>query len=432
MASFGRLRVRDVVRRALTSARRDLLAGREVPSFEALVDRALALLAQAGTPAYPPVLNATGVLIHTNLGRAPRLSPHLPAYLALEFDLEAGERGERLSPVSERLVRYFGCEAATVVTNNAAALVLLLSAHAAGRSVVVSRGELIEIGGSFRLPEIMAAAGASLLEVGCTNRTHVADYEQALAQEPAALLVVHRSNFNLSGFVAQPPLADLVAVAHRHGVPIWVDQGSGCHLDLAAYGLRRETTVREILATEVDAVLFSADKLLGGPQAGIVMGRSSALEPLRQHPLRRALRPDKGVLLSLAATLDAFLADRTEEVPLYRLLGEPVSRVRARARRLANRLHRSGVAASVTPTRAVLGGGTTPDQTLASWGIAIPGGDEVALRLRRATPAVVARREEGRVLVDLRAIFPEQDRELARAVQAALGGGRVSASAATE
>lgn len=423
VASFGHSLVRNVIRRTLALARLDVRAGRLAPTFETLVERALVLLTEATRPAYPSVLNATGVLIHTNLGRAPRLSPALPAYLALEFDLTSGERGERLSPVSERLVRYFGCEAATVVTNNAAALVLLLAAHASGRPVVVSRGELIEIGGSFRLPDIMVAAGASLLEVGCTNRTHLADYEQALAREPAAFLVVHRSNFHLSGFVTQPSLPDLVAMARQHGIPVWVDQGSGCHLDLSVYGLRHEATAQELLATGADAVLFSADKLLGGPQAGVIVGRARALEPLRRHPLRRALRPDKSALLALAATLDAFLSDRPAEVPLYRLLGEPVNRLRARARRLAGRLGQSGIVASAIPTRAVLGGGTTPDQTLASWGVALAGGDEIASRLRRATPPVVARRDEGRVIVDLRAVFPEHDRELTRTLLTALAGG---------
>ena len=246
--------------------------GSRRPPPPALVAEARALLARREVAAYPEVLNATGVLIHTNLGRAPRLAADVSGYLALEYDLDAGARGERLAPVVGRLTRYFGAEAATVVTNNAAALVLLLAAHAAGREVIVSRGELIEIGGSFRLPEIMAAAGARLVEVGCTNRTRTEDYARAVGGDTAGILVVHRSNFHLEGFVATPELRDLVELAHARGVPLWVDEGSGCHLDLSRYGLRREPTVQEILATGADAVLFSGDKLLAGPQAGVLLG----------------------------------------------------------------------------------------------------------------------------------------------------------------
>lgn len=416
----GRITVREAVRSAIAEARRGVTEGAPVPSLDALVERVRERVMAATSPAYPGVLNATGVLVHTNLGRAPRLVPPLSPYLALEYDLCEGQRGERLAPAVSRLKRYFGCEAATVVTNNAAALVLLLAAHAAGRSVVVSRGELIEIGGSFRLPEIMRAAGATLVEVGCSNRTHLGDYEAACAAGAAAILVVHRSNFHLSGFVATPPLAEVVAAGHRRGVPVWVDQGSGCHLDLAPYGLRREATVSEILATGADAVLFSADKLLGGPQGGIIVGAEETVAPLRRHPLRRALRPDKTALLSLAATLDCYLAGRPHEVPLYRLLAEEPGRLRRRARALARRLRRQGLEAAVVATRAVVGGGATPDQTLASWGVALPGGESAAAALRGAAPPVIARQEEGQIIVDLRAVFPEQDQRLAAAISGAL------------
>jgi L-seryl-tRNA(Ser) seleniumtransferase len=417
----GRPAVRDAARAALAEARRRITAGEAAPSLDELARSAAARLAARGAGAYPAVLNSTGVVIHTNLGRAPSLAPSSPHYVALEYDLAGGGRGERLAPVVERLTRYFGAEAATVVTNNAAALVLLLAAHAAGREVIVSRGELVEIGGSFRLPEVMAAGGARLVEVGCTNRTHLADYQSAVRDATAAILVVHRSNFRLDGFVASPGLGELVALGRRHGVAVWVDEGSGCHLDLAGYGLRREPTVQDLLAAGVDAVMCSGDKLLGGPQAGIIVGTAAAIAPLRRHPLRRALRPDKSALAGLAATLDAYLAERPEEVPLYRLLATPEAELRRRARALAARLRRSGRAARAVPTRAVVGGGTTPDQTLPSWAIELEGEDELASRLRRGDPPVIARVEAGRVLVDLRAVFPEQDGELARAVAAALG-----------
>ena len=412
--------VRQAVRDVLAAARARAAAGGPVPALAVLAGEAAALLERRAAGAYPGVLNGTGVLIHTNLGRAPRLAVAATGYLALEYDLAAGDRGERLAPVTERLTRYFGAEAATVVTNNAAALVLMLAAHAAGRDVIVSRGELIEIGGAFRLPEIMAASGARLVEVGCTNRTHAADFAAAVGDDTAAILVVHRSNFALEGFVATPALADLAEVARRRGVPVWVDQGSGCHLDLQRYGLRHEETVREILAAGADAVLFSGDKLLGGPQAGVVVGSAAAIGPTRRHPLRRALRPDKDTLAVLAATLDAYLAERPEEVPLYRLLAMPESALRGRARRLAKRLRAGGVPATVRATSAVLGGGTTPGQTLASWAVVVPGGAATAERLRRAYPPVVGRVEDDLVVIDLRAVFPEQDPLLTAAVLAAL------------
>jgi L-seryl-tRNA(Ser) seleniumtransferase len=419
---YGAATVRAAVRKILAEARRRVAQGEPTPAPPTLVAEAKALLGRREAVGYPEVLNATGVLIHTNLGRAPRLAADVPGYLALEYDLDAGHRGERLAPVVDRLTRYFGAEAATVVTNNAAALVLLLAAHAAGREVIVSRGELIEIGGSFRLPEIMAAAGARLVEVGCTNRTHPEDYARAVGEGTAAILVVHRSNFRLQGFVSTPDLRDLVELAHARGVPLWVDEGSGCHLDLSRYGLRREPTVQEILAAGADAVLFSGDKLLAGPQAGVLLGGRTTIAPLRRHPLRRALRPDKSALVTLATTLDAYLADRPEAVPLYRLLALPEAGLRTRARRLARSLRAAGCPAEPVATRAVLGGGTTPDQTLPSAGVALPGGDATAARLRKATPPVIGRVEEDRVVLDLRALLPDQDRRLLRALVEALRG----------
>lgn len=418
----GAAAVRAAVREALAAARQRLAQGEPAPPPPTLVADTMVLLARREAAAYPEVLNATGVLIHTNLGRAPRVAADASGYLALEYDLDTGARGERLAPVVDRLNRYFGAEAATVVTNNAAALMLLLAAHAAGREVIVSRGELIEIGGSFRLPEIMAASGAHLVEVGCTNRTHPEDYARAVGEGTAAILVVHRSNFHLQGFVATPELRDLVKLGHARGVPVWVDEGSGCHLDLARYGLRPEPTVQEILAAGADAVVFSGDKLLAGPQAGVLLGNNSTITPLRRHPLRRALRPDKSALVALAATLDAYLAGRPEAVPLYRLLALPEAGLRARARRLTRRLREAGLPAEAAATRAVLGGGTTPDQTLPSWGVALPGGDVTAARLRKATPAVIGRVEDDKVVLDLRAVLPEQDRRLLHALLAALRG----------
>lgn len=427
----GAVGVRAAARQAVAMARQDLAAGLPAPALVDLVARALLALEERARPAYPPVVNATGVLIHTNLGRAPQLPAQAEGYLGLETDLETGERGERLAPVMDRLTRYFGCEAATVVTNNAAALVLLLAARAAGRQVVVSRGELVEIGGAFRLPEIMAAAGARLVEVGCTNRTRTADYASAITPETAALLVVHRSNFHMLGFVSSPDLGELVSLGRERGVAVWVDQGSGCHLDLGAWGLRHEPTVSEILAVGPEIVLFSGDKLLGGPQAGLLVGRHDGIEPLRRHPLRRALRPDKSALAALAATLDAYLAERPEDVPLYRLLGVGEAELERRARRLTAHLRRAAVTASPVSTRSLVGGGTTPDQTLPSWGLRLAGGHDLARRLREQRIPVIGRLEEDHVILDLRAVFAEQDAQLQVAVVSAVAGesSRVSTSA---
>ena len=421
-ACYGAAVARQAARDVLAAVRARVAHGDPVPALEALTSEVRSLLERRAAVAYPEVLNATGVLIHTNLGRSPQLAVSAPGYVALEYDLTSGERGERLTPVTARLVRYFGGESATVVTNNAAALVLLLAAHAAGREVIVSRGELIEIGGAFRLPDIMAASGARLVEVGCTNRTHPDDFARAIGDNTASILVVHRSNFALAGFVATPELKDLVDLGRRRGTPVWVDQGSGCHLDLTRYDLRHETTVQQILADGVDAVLFSGDKLLGGPQAGIVVGTHSAIAGMRHHPLRRAVRPDKNSLAVLAATLDAYLAGRPEEIPLYRLLAAPASTIRSRARRIARRLQLDRIEAGFRPSRAVIGGGTTPDQTVPSWAVTIPGGEDAADRLRRARPAVIGRVEEDLVVLDLKAIFAEQDAMLARSVATALAG----------
>lgn len=411
---FGRATVRDAVRRALDEARGIVDEGGRVPDLEAIVASSLAVLGRLTAAAYPEVINATGVLIHTNLGRAPAMPPPAAAYLALEFNLEDGERGERLAPTVERLQRYFGAEAATVVTNNAAALFLLLAGHAAGREVIVSRGELIEIGGSFRLPELMRAAGTRLVEVGCTNRTHADDYEGAIGPDTAAILAVHRSNFHMEGFVSTPELALLAEVAHRNSLPFWVDQGSGCHLPLERFGLKHEATVQEVLGSGADAVLFSGDKLLGAAQAGILLGTEPTLAPLKRHPLRRALRPDRNALRILAATLDAYLAGATTEIPLYGLLAVPEGQLKRRARALARRLDTKAV-----PTRAVIGGGTTPDQTIASWGLLLEGGEAVSGLLRAGHPPVVTRIERDHVVVDLRAVPPEQDRLLLAALAAA-------------
>jgi len=368
---------------------------------------------------YVEVLNATGVLLHTNLGRAPMgtESPKDPAaYLALEYDLESGRRGQRLDPIRRRLAETFGAEAGVMVNNNAAAVLLMLTVHAAGREVIVSRGQLIEIGGSFRLPDVMAASGARMVEVGCTNRTHLRDYAGAIRETTAAILVAHRSNFRIEGFTTQPGIGDLAELAHEHGLPLLVDQGSGAVHDLRRWDLPHEPTVVEILAHGADVVCFSGDKLLGGPQAGIAVGSERWVSPLGRHPLFRALRPDKTALVHMERILAAHHEERLEEIPLYAMLGIPVAALRRRARRLVRRLAQAGVHAETTATEGALGGGTTPGAVVPGWGLSLPGGEAMATALRHARPPVVGRLEGDRVILDLRTVPARQDRALETAI----------------
>jgi L-seryl-tRNA(Ser) seleniumtransferase len=386
---------------------------------EAIEREVLDALRAAGEPAYPALINATGVLLHTNLGRAPLqrdMPPSLKSYLALEYDVIEGHRGQRLEPIAHRIAAVCGADSAVMVNNNAAALFLMLTAHARDREVIVSRGQLIEIGGSFRLPDVMAAAGATLIEVGCTNRTHLKDYASVINERTAAVLVAHQSNFRIIGFTTDPKTSELAELAHAHGLPLFVDQGSGTLHDLRRWGLPHEETVGEILEAGADAVCFSGDKLLGGPQAGLVVGSGDHVAPLASHPLYRALRPDKTALVLMDEVLAAHASGRLEDIPLYAMLGAPLDSLKKRARSIGRRLRSAGVPAHGQATRATLGGGTTPEKTVASYGISVVGGQELADRLRAVSPPVIARIEDDQVVLDLRTVFPDQDRVLADAV----------------
>ena len=402
------------------------VAGQDIDAAsEALEDEVLDSLHSSAASAYPAVINATGVLLHTNLGRAPlprRLPPPLKSYLALEYDVSEGRRGQRLAAMADRIARVCGATSAVMVNNNAAALFLILKAHAEHREVVVSRGQLIEIGGSFRLPDVMAASGSTLVEVGCTNRTHLRDYSAAINERTAAILVAHQSNFRIVGFTTEPTIAELAGLAHAHGLPLFIDQGSGALHDLGRWGLPHEHTVPELLEAGADVVCFSGDKLLGGPQAGLVVGRSEWVEPLAGHPLYRALRPDKTALLTMEETLRAHHSGRLEDIPLYAMLETPLDVLKGRARRLGRRLRAQAVPVRGRATHAVLGGGTTPQETLSSYGLGLAGGQELADRLRAETPPVVARIEDDEVVLDLRTVFPDQDRSLEKALVAAYSG----------
>ena len=394
-------------RGVLARAREEIQAGLDPGD---LVERVREELERSRRPALRRVLNATGVLVHTNLGRAPLAEAALERVVAvgggysnLEYDLAEGVRGSRQHHVAPLLRRLTGAEDSLVVNNNAAAVLLALAALAAGREVVVSRGELIEIGDGFRIPDVLAYSGARLREVGTTNRTRAADYEGAVGPETAVLLRVHQSNFRQVGFTERPRVADLAAIANRHALVLVDDLGSG-----ALGELEGEPSPLSSLAAGAEIVCFSGDKLLGGPQAGIVVGRADLVERLRRHPLQRAVRADKLTLAALEATL-ALSLERPEEVPVLRMLREPEAAVRARAERLAAR-----VGGTVEETAARIGGGALPLAQLQSFACAVE--EELAASLRAHEPPVVALVRDGRTLLDCRTLTEAEAEEVATAV----------------
>jgi L-seryl-tRNA(Ser) seleniumtransferase len=395
-------------RAVLARAREEIRAG-EDPGDLAL--RLRSELASARTPSLRRVLNATGVIVHTNLGRAPlapealaRVNDAARGYSNLELDLAAGERGSRQTHLAPLLRRLTGAEAALVVNNNAAAVLLALAALAEGREVVVSRGELVEIGDGFRIPEVLARSGARLVEVGTTNRTRAADYERAIGADTAVLLRVHQSNFRVVGFTELPRLEDVAAVARRHELPLVDDLGSGVLTEHPG-----EPSARESLAAGADLVCFSGDKLLGGPQAGIVVGRADLVERLRKHPLQRALRADKLTIAALEGTLLLHL-DEPARIPVLRMLGEDAGVVHARAERLAQL-----VGGAVEETVARVGGGALPLAELPSFACAIE--EALAAPLRSGEPPVVGIVRDGRLLLDCRTLADDELDDVAAAVQ---------------
>jgi L-seryl-tRNA(Ser) seleniumtransferase len=330
------------------------------------------------------------------------------SYHTLEFDLESGKRGSRLAYIETLLKRLTGVEAALVVNNNAAALLLCLSALAKRKRVVIARSQLVEIGGGFRIPEVMSQSGAKLVEVGTTNRVHMSDYEQALAESTALMMRAHHSNFKIIGFTAEPELVDMVRLAHSKDVAVLDDLGSGALLDTARYGLAHEPTVQESLAAGADIVCISGDKLLGGPQAGIILGKAALLEKIRKHPLARAVRADKACLAALAATLVHYLKDEAEiEIPVWRMIASPLCQIQARAEKWKQRLGFGEVISG----ESTVGGGSLPEETLPTWLFA-PGGlspTRWMKMLRDSNPPVIARVENGRVVFDPRTVFEDQE-----------------------
>jgi L-seryl-tRNA(Ser) seleniumtransferase len=414
---FPRAVITGEIRRTLEEFRAALRAGRP-PSetVEQAVERRLELLA---APSLRRVINATGVVLHTNLGRAPlpRFEP-LFGYSNLEYDLAAGRRGKRDVHAAGLLERLLG-KPAIAVNNNAAAVYLALRAIADGGEVIVSRGELIEIGDGFRIPEIMAQSGAHLCEVGTTNRTSIADYRAAVNERTRLLLRVHPSNFRIVGFTARPALEELVALGRETHIPVYEDLGSGCVTTLNEIGIA-EPAAAASLRAGADLVSFSGDKLLGGPQAGILAGDAERIARLRRHPMYRALRLDKLILQALETTLRGLLLEHWSEIPVMRMIRQPAAEVRARAERLVSQL--AGARAEIIEGESMVGGGAAPLQPIATWLIAIAADDITALesRLRAASPPVVARIVDGRLILDLRTVFPEEEPELAAALLAAL------------
>ncbi|HVL65387.1 MAG TPA: L-seryl-tRNA(Sec) selenium transferase [Actinomycetota bacterium] len=419
-------------RAAVDEARAAAAAGREI-DHEVIVAAASTRAVAAHRGSLIPVLNATGVLIHTNLGRVPLGDAQLDAvrevaagYSTLEYDLASGGRGSRHAHAEELLRLATGCEAALVANNNAAAVLVVLAALCAGREVVVSRGELVEIGGEFRIPDVLAQSGARLVEVGTTNRTHLADYERAIGPDTAALMKVHPSNYRVVGFAGSVSERDLGRLARGRGVPLVHDLGSG----LVGHGELDWTEDEPALVDSLevaDVVTASGDKLLGGPQAGLILGRSAAIERIARHPLMRAVRPDKMTLAALVTTLRLHLSGRRDEIPLWRAATQPLDDLERRARALAETVGAAGegAKAEVIRTSAVTGGGSLPGRDLESWGVSLAptegGADELAAALRRADPPVIGRIQDDRVVLDLRSVAPEDDTRLRAAVMDALG-----------
>jgi len=369
-------------------------------------------------PTLYPVINATGVIVHTNLGRAPLSEAAAAAindvsagYSNLEYDVASGTRGSRSSHASELLKNITGAEDAMVVNNNASAVLLMLSGLCQGGEVIISRGQLVEIGGGFRVPDVMAQSGAHLVEVGTTNRTHLFDYENAITAETAALMVAHHSNYKIIGFTSEPTIEDLAQVAHLNELPLLFDQGSGALLDVAPFGLDHEVTVIEGLQSGADIVAFSGDKLLGGPQAGILCGRGDLIGTLKRHPLARAMRPDKTCLAALSATLNHYLrGEAVQEIPVWRMISRPEDDLNYEAASWVSRLEQAGIPAQIADGRSRVGGGSLPGSSLPTKLVAIESKDveQLAARLRQAANPVVGRIQDERLLLDPRTLLPGQ------------------------
>lgn len=405
----------EAARAAIERAREAVKEGAEAPSVATITADAEGMLEELARPSLRRVVNATGVILQTNLGRAPLSERAMAAmaeaardYTNLEFDVAKGSRGSRHEHVRNLLRRTTGADDGLAVNNNAAALLMALQVFAQGGQVIVSRGEAVEIGGRFRIPDVLRESGAELVEVGTTNRTYVEDYANAIGEETAAILRVHRSNFQVTGFTARPELGDLAALAREHGVLLLDDLGSGCLVETAGYGVEHEPTVRESLEAGADLTLFSGDKLLGGPQCGLIVGQGELVATLRRHPLARALRVDKLTIAALNATLMAYAGGtEREEIPVWRMLALEREQLEPRARAWAE-----AGGGRVVESRSMIGGGAAPGAGRTTWCAALQGeqgGEGLARSLREADPPIVARVEAGETLLDPRTVSESDD-----------------------
>ncbi len=428
MAGYGRSLTLEALRFALDDTRQAILAGNgRLPTEQEIAQTAQEWLANLLAPTLQPVINATGVIVHTNLGRAPLSQAALKAvqetassYSTLEFDLDSGKRGSRSVHAEHLLARLTGTEAATAVNNNASAVLLMLMALCQGREVIISRGQLVEIGGGFRVPDVMEQSGAHLVEVGTTNRTHLRDYENAITENTAAILVAHHSNYKIIGFTTEPSLAELAALAHKHNILLLYDQGSGALLDTAPYGIEPEPTVLDGLEAGCDVVCFSGDKLLGGPQAGMLCGRADLIGAIKRHPLARAVRADKMALAALSATLELYLTDKAlTEIPVWRMIARPLAEIEADAERWAAHLQKEGIAARVVDGRSTVGGGSLPGTSIPTKLVAIEqaNAEKLAANLRETAVPVIGRIQDNLLLIDPRTVLAEQETLLLAALE---------------
>ncbi|MBV9158816.1 MAG: L-seryl-tRNA(Sec) selenium transferase [Acidobacteriaceae bacterium] len=409
--------ITNEIRNVLSARRQALLANEEISAIpvEQIVQERIDKLLK---PSLRPVINATGVILHTNLGRAPLAAfQPISGYSNLEYDLDKGKRGKRDVHVAGFLDRLLGTPA-IVVNNNAAAVYLVLNELSAGHEVIVSRGELIEIGDGFRIPEIMSRSGALLREIGTTNRTRIDDYRQAINENTRLILRVHPSNFRVTGFTGRPELSELAQLGRERGIPVYEDLGSGCLVDLRSYGIH-EPLVSDSLFAGIDLVSFSCDKLLGGPQSGIIAGDAQLVTRIRRNPMYRAFRVDKLILESLETTLRQLLVQNWRAVPTLRMIFANVEEIRERAERVARNLR--NLNAEIRPSESVIGGGSTPDQTLPTWIVELTVPDPVIFeqRLRNAAVPVIARIERDRIVLDMRTVAEGEEESLLSAVRSA-------------
>ncbi len=433
---FSRLLVTAAVKQAVEMIREEVKKGREPIPMQEIVQNVQNIIAEQTSPSLKPVINASGVILHTNLGRAP-LDEETSSFIHnistnynnLEFDLKEGKRSKRGIFVERLLCILTSAEAALAVNNNAGAVLLILTALAKDKEVIVSRGELVQIGGGFRIPEILALSGAKLNEVGTTNQTTISDYEGAITPETALLLKVHQSNFKMTGFVKRPSITELVKLGKKHNLCVVEDLGSGALLKTEDFELAHEPTVFEALSAKADLVCFSGDKLLGAPQAGIILGRKKYIDILRKHPLHRALRLDKMFLAGLERALLYYLkGEAFKKIPAWQMISTPLKVLQERAEKIKDELKKCGIEVSIQKSQSTIGGGSLPGETLSTTVISIESvssvgrpvdlsADEKAKLFRKQSPPIIGRIEDDKFVLDLRTVFPHQDEILISAVK---------------